>query len=77
MATTVFGVPYSDITQIITAGGSFMGNQPDPGSFTDDGSSPPEYYKFTSNGGTWVVGVAASSVMAVTGNVAESGQSGT
>jgi hypothetical protein len=69
LADSIFGVPYANVFQIILqgAGGVFMGGSPDPGTFADDGGTPPQTYHFTANNGAWVVGGNYDSIIAVVG----------
>lgn len=67
MANSIFGVPYANITNVLTSGAT-MGNGCDPNSFTDDGNTPPLAYSYTIGGGQIVVSGAYSSITGVMSN---------
>lgn len=64
---SLFGVDYAAINQVITTIPAFMGNTIDPGSFADDGQTPPVRYNWTWSGGMYVTVMEASAVIGVTG----------
>jgi hypothetical protein len=63
-APTIFGQPYSAITNVFT-NNVMMGAEIDAGSFADDGNVPPKAYSFTLNNQTQGITLPAAVITGV------------